>query len=130
ANAPSVGAWKALIALQTDADRRRGALDATLYAARMGLTTSADKGGAWPADTPGAEGLAQLGTGASNEVPPFTAYDQLVALDRERRLPVRIRIFFYMQDVTPQLPFLTARLNNQLPDFGSSSLKVSGLGER
>jgi predicted amidohydrolase YtcJ len=130
ANAPAVSAWKALTSLQTDADRRRGALDATAYAARVGLTMSADKGGAWPGDTPGAQGLAQLGTGASNEVPPFTAYDQLVALDREHLLPVRIRIFFYMQDLTPQLPFLTARLNNQLPDFGSSHLKVSGLGER
>ena len=130
ANAPAVAAWKALTSLQTDADRRRGALDAMMYAARVGLTTSADKGGAWPADTPGAQGLAQLGAGAANEVPPFTAYDQFAALDREGRMPVRVRIFFYMQDLTPQLPFLTARLNNQFPDFGSRWLRVSGLGER
>jgi len=129
-NAPTVAAWKALLALQTDADRRRGAADAMAYAARVGLTMSVDRGGAWPADTPGAEGLAQLGAGASNEVPPFTAYDQFVVLERERRMPVRIRIAFYMQDVTPQLPFLTARLNNQSPGFGSSWLRVAGLGER
>ena len=130
ANAPTVAAWNALKSLQTDADRRRGALDAMMYAARVGLTTSADKGGAWPADTSGAEGLAQLGAGAANEVPPFTAYDEFVALDREGRMPVRVRIFFYMQDLTPQLPFLTARLNNQLANFGSTRLRVSGLGER
>ena len=130
ANAPTIAAWKALKSLQSDADRRRGALDAMTYAARVGLTTSADKGGAWPGDTPGAQGVAQLGAGAANEVPPFTAYDQFIALDRERRMPVRVRIFFYMQDLTPQLPFLTARLENQFPDFGSGSLRVSGLGER
>ena len=130
ANAPTVAAWKALVSLQTDADRRRGALDAMAYAARMGLTMSVDKGGAWPGDTPGAQGLAQLGVGAANEVPPFTAYDQWVALDREHNMPVRVRIFFYMQDLTPQLPFLSARFNNQFNSFGSPSLKVSGVGER
>ncbi len=130
ANAPTVAAWKALSSLQTDVDRKRGALDAMMYAARMGLTTSVDKGGAWPGDTPGAQGLAQLGVGAANEVPPFTAYDQWVALERERRMPVRVRIFFYMQDLTPQLPFLSARFNNQFSSFGSPSLKVSGVGER
>ena len=130
ANAPSAAAWNALKSIQTDADRRRGALDALMYAARVGLTTSDDKGGAWPSDTPGGRGLAQLGTGAANEVPPFSAYDQLVAFDREGRMPVRVRLFFYMQDVTPQLPFLTARLDNQFPHFGSPFLRVSGLGER
>jgi predicted amidohydrolase YtcJ len=130
ANAPSAAAWNALKSAQTASDRKRGALDAMMYAARVGLTASDDKGGAWPADTPGARGLAQLGTGAANEVPPFSAYDQFVALDREGMMPVRVRLFFYMQDVTPELPFLTARLNNQFADFGSGLLRVSGLGER
>ena len=127
---PTAAAWKTLLALQTDADRRRGALDAMRYAARVGLTTSADKGGAWPADTPGARGLAQLGAGASNEVPPYSAYDAFVALAREKAMPVRVRIFFYMQDVTPQVPLLAARLNNQLPGFGTDHLRIAGLGER
>jgi predicted amidohydrolase YtcJ len=130
ANAGTVAAWNALKSLQTDADRRRGAVEAMAYAARMGLTTSADKGGAWPADTPGARGRAQVGAGAANEVPPFTAYDHFVALDREGRMPVRLRVFFYMQDLTPELPFLTARVDNQFADFGSSWLRVSGVGER
>ncbi len=130
ANAPTVAAWKMLKSLQTDADRMRGARDAMAYAARVGLTTSADKGGAWPADTPGAQGVAQVGAGAANEVPPFTAYEHFVALARAGSMPVRLRIFFYMQDLTPQLPFLTARLDNQFPDFGNPWLRVSGLGER
>jgi predicted amidohydrolase YtcJ len=130
ANAPSSAAWNALKALQTDADRLRGATDALTYAARMGLTMSVDKGGSWPADTEGAKGLALLGPGASNEVNPFTAYEPLVALSRDGRMPVRVRLFFYMQDLTPQVPFLTARLNNQFIDFGSDWLRVSGVGER
>jgi predicted amidohydrolase YtcJ len=130
ANAPTVAAWRALKALQTDADRRRAAVDALAYAARVGLTTSVDKGGAWPADTPGAKGVAQVSPGGANEVPPFGGYEPLIALEREGRMPVRVRLFFYMQDLTPQLPFLTARLDNQFPDFGSSALRVSGIGER
>jgi hypothetical protein len=130
ANAPSSAAWNALKALQTDADRLLGAVDAMAYAARMGLTMSADKGGSWPADTPGAKGLALVGPGASNEINPFTAYDAFLALAREDRMAVRLRVFFYMQDLTPQLPFLAARFNNQFVDFGNDWLRVSGVGER
>jgi hypothetical protein len=130
ANAPTSAAWNALKSLQTDADRLRGAMDAMAYAARVGLTTSVDKGGSWPADTAGAKGLAQLGAGASNEINPFTAYDPLIALAREDRMSVRVRLFFYMQDLTPQVPFLAARLNNQFQDFGNARLRVSGVGER
>jgi predicted amidohydrolase YtcJ len=130
ANAPTVAASNALRSLQTAADRVRGASDVMAYVAGLGLTMSDDKGGAWPADTPGAQGLAALGNGAANEVPPFTGYDQFRTLDREGRMPVRLRIFYYMQDIKPELPFLTARLNNMLPDFGNDRLKVSGMGER
>jgi predicted amidohydrolase YtcJ len=45
-------------------------------------------------------------------------------------MPVRLRLFFYMQDTTIELPFLKARLNNQLADFGDDWLRVSGVGER
>jgi predicted amidohydrolase YtcJ len=130
ANAPSVAAWNALRSLQTVADNVRGARDAMAYAASAGLTMSDDKGGAWPADTAGARGLAQLGVGAANEVNPFTGYDQFLTLHRDGRMTLRLRIFDYMQDLKPELPFLTARLNNALRDFGDDWLKVSGIGER
>ena len=45
-------------------------------------------------------------------------------------MPVRLRIFFYMQDLHSDLPFMNARLNNQFQDFGDDWLKVSGIGER
>jgi predicted amidohydrolase YtcJ len=41
-----------------------------------------------------------------------------------------LRIFFYMQDLHPDLPFLKARINNQFRDFGNDWIKVSGVGER
>ncbi len=129
ANAPTVAAYNAIASLQTADDRRRGALDIMAYAASLGLTTSDDKGGTWPADTPGAKGLAEIGT-RTNNLNPYTGYDSFLALDREGRMSMRLRIFFYMQDLTPELPLLKARLNNQFHDFGDNWLKVSGIGER
>jgi predicted amidohydrolase YtcJ len=130
ANAPATAALNALRSVQTFEDRKRGARDAMAYVASLGLTTHMDKGGGWPPDTAGAKGLAQLGTGAAGEVNPFTGFDQVVALHRDGQMPVRIRIFFYMQDLTPAVPFLTQRVNNAFRDFGSDWLKVSGFGER
>lgn len=130
ANEPTVAAYKALQSIESFAEKKAGALDVMSYAASVGLTTSDDKGGPWPADTPGARGVAQLSNGATNEVDPFSGYDHILALDREGKMPVRLRIFFYMQDLHSDLPFLNARLNNQFRDFGDEWLKVSGMGER
>lgn len=130
-NAPSVAAWNALKSIQTDEDRKRGAADALAYLASVGLTMSGDKGGAWPADTPGAaNGVALLGNGAANEVHPFTGFDPLLSVHRDGKMPVRVRISFYMQDLGPEIPFMRARLNNALRDFGDDWLRVSGIGER
>jgi hypothetical protein len=130
ANAPATAALNALRSIQTFEDKKRGARDAMAYSATVGLTTHLDKGGGWPPDTPGAKGLAQLGIGAASEVNPFTGFDQLVALNNEGQMTVRVRIFYYMQDVTAALPFLTQRVNNAFHDFGNDWLKVSGFGER
>jgi predicted amidohydrolase YtcJ len=127
-NAPTVAAYNALLSLQTPADRKRGALDVMEYAASVGLTMSDDKGGTWPLDTP-AKGIAEIGN-RTNVLDPFHGYDQFLALDHEGKMSMRLRIFFYMQDLTPDLPFLTARLDNQFRNFGDDWLKVSGIGER
>ncbi len=130
ANAATFAAYHALESIQTVADKKRGALDVMSYAASVGLTMSDDKGGTWPLDTPGAQGgIAEIGDGTHN-LDPFTGYDQFLALDREGKMTMRLRIFFYMQDLTPELPFLRARINNQFRDFGDDWLKVSGMGER
>lgn len=130
AHGPTLSALNALRSIQTFPDQVRGALDAMKYAASLGLTTSDDKGGAWPADTPGAAGVAKTGNGGAIEVNPFTGYNPFLTLDREGKMLVRLRIFFYSQDLHLSLPFLTARLNNQFPDFGNEWIKVSGVGER
>ncbi len=130
ANAPSTAALNVLRSIQTSEDRERGARDALAYTASVGLTTLMDKAGGWPADTEGAEGLAQLGSGNAGEVNPFTGYEPLLALHRDGQMPVRVRIFFYMQDLTPEVPLVTQRVNNAFRDFGSDWLRVSGFGER
>jgi hypothetical protein len=129
ANVPTFAAYNALESLQTFADKKRGAIDVMAYAASVGLTMSDDKGGTWPLDTLGAQGLAEIVDGTHN-LNPFTGYDHFLALDREGKMLMRLRIFFYMQDLTPELPFLKARINNQFRDFGDDWLKVSGMGER
>jgi predicted amidohydrolase YtcJ len=129
ANAPTVAAYNALIANQTVADKKRTATDLMVYAASLGLTMSDDKGGPWPVDTPGAQGVAEIGA-RTNALNPFTGYDHLLELGREGKMRMRLRIFFYMQDLHADLPFLKQRLDNQFRDFGDDWIKVSGIGER
>lgn len=128
-NAPTVAAYGALESMRTFADAKRGAIDAMTYAASLGLTMSDDKGGSWPVDTPGAQGVAETAN-RTNNINPFTGYDHFLELGREGKMLMRLRIFFYMQDLHPDLPFLKARVNNQFHDFGDDWIKVSGLGER
>ena len=129
ANAPTLAAFDALKSLQTFEDKKQGALDVMAYASSVGLTMSDDKGGTWPLDTPGAKGIAETGD-RTNVLNPYSDYDPFLALDREGRMSMRLRLFFYMQDLHEDLPFLHARLDNQFPDFGDDWLKVSGIGER
>jgi predicted amidohydrolase YtcJ len=128
-NEPTGEAYRALASTLTFADEKRGAADVMAYAASFGLTMSDDKGGPWLADTPGANGLAEVSS-KTNAQNPMTEYNAFLALGREDKMKMRLRIFFYMQDKTAELPFLHARLNNDFPDFGNDWIKVSGIGER
>lgn len=129
-NAPTLAAFNALRAAQTFDDQKRTTLDSLRYAASLGLTTHQDKAGGWPARVEGAEGLAQLGNGGSNELDPFTGYQAITALHREGRLTAgRMRIFFSSRDQTPDLVFLRQRVNNQFQDVGDDFLRISGIGE-
>ena len=129
-NGPTIAAFDALRAEQTLEDQKRSTLEALRYAASLGLTTHHDKGGGWPPRVDGAQGIAQLGTGGSNELHPFTGYDALLALHREGALTAgRVRLFFSSRDSTPDLVFLRQRINNQFADFGDDLLRISGIGE-
>jgi hypothetical protein len=108
--------------LLTAETRKRSALDALEYYARLGITTHRDSG-AFHADEP-APGIASENT--------YTMHAPFLALNREGRMPARLRIDFLHQDsptADPPLPTLSQRLRNSFPRFGDEWLKTGGIGE-
>ena len=102
--------------------RKRSALGALQYYAKLGITTHRDSG-AFHADEP-APGIAAENT--------YTMHDPFRALHREGKMPARLRIDFLHQDppnATPPLPTLSQRLKNSFPFFGDDWLKTGGIGE-
>jgi len=127
ANAPTLVALNALRAIQTFEDQKRGSLDATAYAAGLGVTTHFDMGGFVIPGTPNTEGSFLFDGAASWN--PYTAYDAFLQLQREGRLPVRLRVFFLTMDTLPENPILTNRVLNAFREFGGDMMKIAGLGE-
>jgi predicted amidohydrolase YtcJ len=108
--------------LLTPETRKRGAFDALSYYAKLGITTIRDCG-AFHSDGPSG-GVANENT--------FTMHDPFLALHREGRMPVRLRIDFLHQDAptaNPPLPTLSQRLKYSFPFFGDDWLKTGGIGE-
>jgi len=108
--------------LLTPETRKRSALGALQYYARLGITTHRDAG-AFHSDTP-ATGIANENT--------YTMHDPFFALNREGKLPARLRIDFLHQDppnANPPLPTLGPRLRNSFPFFGNDWLRTGGIGE-
>jgi predicted amidohydrolase YtcJ len=108
--------------LLTADTRKRGAFDALQYYAALGITTHRDCG-AFQSDEPS--------TGIANEN-TYTMHNPFLALNREGRLPARLRLDFLHQDppnANPPLPTLSDRLKNSFPFFGDEWLKTGGIGE-
>jgi predicted amidohydrolase YtcJ len=108
--------------LLTPDARKRSALGALEYYARLGITTHRD-GGAFHSDE------ASGGVASENT---YTMHEPFLALHREGRLPVRLRIDFLHQDAptaNPPLPTLGPRLRNSFPFFGDDWVKTGGIGE-
>jgi predicted amidohydrolase YtcJ len=108
--------------LLTAETRKRTAFDALQYYATLGITTHKDSG-AFHADGP-ATGIASENT--------YTMHDPFIALNREGRMPARLRLDFLHQDAPtadPPLPTLAQRLRNAFPFFGDAWLKTGGIGE-
>jgi predicted amidohydrolase YtcJ len=108
--------------LLTPETRKRTAFDALQYYATLGITTHRDSG-AFHADDP-APGIASENT--------FTMHNPFAALNREGRMPARLRLDFLHQDppnANPPLPTLSQRLKNTIPMFGNDWLKTGGIGE-
>ena len=121
---PSIAA--ALLSLRkellTPQTRQRSALDALNYYARLGITTHRDCG-AFHADLP---------SGAIASENTFTMHNPFLALQREGRLPARLRFDFLHQDsptANPPLPTLSQRLKYSFPFFGDEWIKTGGIGE-
>jgi len=128
ANAPSIAALNALRSIQTFADQKRGTLDAMAYVASVGLTTNVDMGFNIVPGTPDLKG-SQVSDGLAS-LNPWTAYNALLALQREHRLTTRVRLFLYTQDTELDTPILKERLLNTFAESGDDMLRVSGIGEQ
>ncbi|GLZ02704.1 amidohydrolase [Actinomadura sp. NBRC 104412] len=120
AGQPSQDALFELRRGQTLAEQKRGTLEAMAYAVSLGVTTHFDQGG-FPSTGTSADGAAHFDR--------YRAYDAFLALRREGRLSIRLRINFLHLESDPELPELTARLNNAFPEFGDDLMKVVGIGE-
>ena len=125
----SIAALNALRATMTFEDQKRTVRDLLAYYSSMGVTTHIDNGGPRP-PAPAMAGVSRTSDGGLNTLDPATGYLPQLALDREGRLPGRLRVLFYSFDLTPELPLLRSRLDNQMMGFGSDWIRVAGVGER
>ena len=108
--------------LLTAETRKRTALGALQYYAKLGVTTHRDCG-AFHSDEPSG-GVASENT--------YTMHNPFLALHREGKLPARLRIDFLHQDsptANPPLPTLSQRLRNSFPFFGDDWIRTGGIGE-
>ncbi len=127
ANAPSLAALNALRAAQTFEDQKRGTLDAMAYAKSVGITTSADMGVFVIPGTPDVQDSFTFDTLASGN--PFRMYDAFLALHREGKMSMRLRVFYLTMDKDNTIPLLKERVLNSFPEFGDDMMRTSGIGE-
>ena len=102
--------------------RKETAAGALQYFTSLGITTHGDSG-AFHAETP-SNGIASENT--------YKMHFPFMALQRERRLPARLRIDFLHQDsatADPPLPTLAPRLRNSFQFFGDDWMRTAGIGE-
>jgi hypothetical protein len=125
--AAATAALNVLRDMQTPEDRIRSAKYAQSYALQYGLTTSVDMGVFASPGSPDLQDDATLpGIASAN---PWTAYDQIYALDRRHELDERVRLFLLSMDKDKTLPMLRQRLRTLHPHFGDDMLRVAGIGE-
>jgi len=126
-NMPSLAALNALRRAQTFADQTRGTADALAYSASVGVTTDVDMGAFIPPGLPDIQESFTADTLATAD--PFHMYDAVMALHRDDKIPVRVRLFFLSMDTRPDVPMLRQRLVNNFRDLGDDMLRLAGIGE-
>lgn len=119
----------ALRALQTFDELKERVIDAETYAVSLGMTANVDGGITYLRGTPDLQDATTTGPGMET-FNPWTAYDPLLALNREGKLTARIRFYWYGQDTRMDIPLLKEHLLNSFPYFGDDMLRQSGIGER
>lgn len=116
---------------RTFEDELRGHRDMMAYAATLGLTTNFDQGVFPKIRTP-------AGRPPGERTPADYTYlhedeyrydDAIFELDRRGELTVRVRLNYLHQEEDPNVPLLTARLDNLTPYWGNDMLEVIGIGE-
>jgi predicted amidohydrolase YtcJ len=127
AGAQTVAALNALRSVQTLDDKKRGTMDAMMYAAKLGVTTHMDMGGFLIPGSPNHEDEFTFDGAASWD--PYTAYEPVLELNRQGLMKVRIRVNYLTMDNAPTLPILQRRIDNSFREFGNDWLKAVGLGE-
>jgi len=116
--------------LQTFEDKRRSALDAMAYTARVGLTTCLDQ--VLP-PSPGPLAPTQALSGLDH----YRMYDAWLSLHREGKAYTRLQTNFLHNQgfiaalgaLENQLPELRERLRNTFPDFGDDMMRTGWIGE-
>jgi hypothetical protein len=124
---------------QTFEDKKRSAIDAAAYSARVGLTTNLDQ--TLVAPSTGTLNPASLEPQPTHGLPTlnhFRMYDGWLAVHADGGPLVRLQMnFLHNQgfiaelgsDLANQLPELRERLKNQFPFFGDDMLRTGGIGE-
>ena len=115
----SIAAFDYLKSLQTEADRRRGAVEFMHHANSLGLTSIRDVAGT---ERPGAQLFS-----------PDRDYDTMLGLWRNDKLTIRTRLMFMswdeeIGDGSGDSKF-EQRLRNSFMGFGDDMLRVVGVGE-
>lgn len=123
---------------QTFEDKKRSALDAMAFTARVGVTTNLDQRlVAVATGTLDPASLDPQPTHALFNLNHYRMYDAWLALQRECKAFVRLQInFLHNQGHIPalgglenQLPELRERLKNQFQFFGDDLLRTGAIGE-
>lgn len=123
---------------QTFEDKKRSALDAMAFSARVGVTANLDQTlVAVATGTLDPASLDPLPTHALFNLNHYRMYDAWLALHAEGRTLVRLQMnFLHNQGFIPalgglenQLPELRERLKNQFQFFGDDMLRTGAIGE-
>ena len=105
----------------TPGSRKRTAAGALQYFTALGITTHGDAG-AFHSET-ASNGIANENT--------YTMHFPFMELQRERKMPARLRIDFLHQDLASDanLTTLAPRLRNSFQFFGDDWMRTQGIGE-